>query len=62
MLFRSLLEAGLVDRVEVGVVPVLLGEGIPLLPGLDANAVGLELHSAETFDSGIVLLKYDMRR
>lgn len=31
-LFRSLLDAGLVDTVEVSVVPVLLGDGIPLLP------------------------------
>lgn len=61
VLFRSLLESGLVDRVEVGVVPALLGEGIPLLPGLEARVVGLELHSSETFDSGIVLLKYDVR-
>jgi len=29
-LFRSVLEAGLVDRIEVGVMPVLLGDGIPL--------------------------------
>ena len=35
VLFRSLLEAGLVDRVEVGVMPVLLGQGIPLLPGFE---------------------------
>ena len=32
VLFRSLLEAQLVDTVEVGVIPVLLGAGIPLLP------------------------------
>src|SRR5438874_5603721 len=31
-LFRSLLDAGVVDTVEVAVVPVLLGGGIPLLP------------------------------
>jgi dihydrofolate reductase len=31
-LFRTLLDAALVDTVEVGVSPVLLGEGIPLLP------------------------------
>ena len=61
VLFRSLLEAGLVDRVEVGVVPVLLGEGIPLLPGLGADPVSLALHSVERFESGIVLLKYDVR-
>lgn len=76
VLFRSLLEAGLVDRVEVGVVPALLGEGIPLLPGLGqkgarepgmevgsgthAVRVPLELHSSERFPSGIVLLKYDV--
>lgn len=63
VLFRTLLEAGLVDRVEVGVVPVLLGEGIPLLPGLEDGSswAALELHSLEAFDSGIVLLKYDVR-
>ena len=38
-LFRSLLDAGLVDTVEVAVVPVLLGAGIPLLPpGADDEA------------------------
>ena len=31
LLFRSLLDAGLVDTVEVAVIPVLLGGGIPLL-------------------------------
>src|SRR5829696_7422386 len=32
VLFRLLLDAGLVDTVEVAVIPVLLGSGIPLLP------------------------------
>jgi dihydrofolate reductase len=31
-LFRSLAELRLVDTVEVAVIPVLLGEGVPLLP------------------------------
>ena len=61
VLFRSLLEAGLVDRVEVAVIPALLGSGIPLLPGSKTHA-NLELHSEETFASGIVLLKYDVVR
>lgn len=59
-LFRSLLAAGVVDRVEVGVIPVLLGAGIPLLPGFDGVA-RLRLHSVEDV-SGIVLMKYDVER
>ena len=59
MLFRTLLEARLVDRVEVGIVPALLGQGIPLLPGLEGRA-RMTLHSTETFPSGIVLAKYDV--
>lgn len=31
-LFGSLLDLGLVDAVEVAVIPVLLGAGLPLLP------------------------------
>src|SRR5690606_12982699 len=31
-LFRSLAEAGLVDGVEVAIVPILLGGGIALFP------------------------------
>jgi dihydrofolate reductase len=60
VLFRSLLEAGSVDRVEIGVIPKILGQGIPLVPGL-ANIARLELHSSELFPkSGIALLKYDV--
>lgn len=60
VLFRSMMEAGLVDRVEIAVVPAVLGQGIPLVPGLDDIAT-LDLHSVERFpDSGIVLLKYDV--
>lgn len=61
VLFRRLLEEGLVDRVEVAIAPLLLGDGIPVLPGLDGIA-DLELHSMESFESGIVLLKYYVRR
>lgn len=55
------IEAGLVDRVEVAIVPVLLGAGVPVLPGLEGIA-RLELHSSEIFDSGIALMKYDVVR
>lgn len=58
-LFRSLLEARLVDAVEVSVIPVLLGEGIPLLPArTPSERFELKLTSIRTFDSGIVSLEY----
>jgi dihydrofolate reductase len=58
-LFRSLLEARLVDAIEVSVIPVLLGEGIPLLPARPSSEQ-FDLHpsSIRTFDSGIVSLEY----
>jgi dihydrofolate reductase len=58
-LFRSLLDAGLVDSVEVAVVPVLLGAGIPLLPpGATAK---LTLTDQKTLPaSGIVMLSYSV--
>jgi len=57
-LFRSLLDAELVDTVEVAVVPVLLGGGIPLLPPL-AKETKLRLTSHRVYEkTGIVGLEY----
>ena len=59
VLFRSLLDAGLVDTVEVAVVPVLLGAGIPLLP--PGAATKLKLADQKTLPvSGIVALSYSV--
>lgn len=56
-LFRTLLDAGLVDAVEVAVIPVLLGEGIPLVaPGRRSSVLRLTAH--EVLPSGIVRLTY----
>lgn len=57
VLFGSLLEADLVDEIEVAVVPVLLGAGIPLLPERDGTAA-LELLDSRVYPSGIVSLRY----
>jgi dihydrofolate reductase len=57
-LFRSFAELGLVDTVEVGVMPVLLGEGVPLLPP-PAKRVALKLtgHKLDA-KTGSVSLEY----
>jgi dihydrofolate reductase len=58
-LFRSFLEARLVDTVEVSVIPVLLGEGISLLPPKPSSErFELKLASSRTFDTGILSLEY----
>jgi dihydrofolate reductase len=61
VLFRSLIEADLVDTVEIGVVPILLGQGIPLLPTLP-RSVKLELTDSQIYPSGIAMLRYAVRR
>jgi dihydrofolate reductase len=57
-LFRSVLELGLVDSMEIAVIPVLLGGGIPLLPQLSSQ-VPLKLIDQRIYPkSGIVMLYY----
>jgi dihydrofolate reductase len=57
-LFRSFAELGLVDTVEVGVVPVLLGEGVPLLSP-PAKRVALKLTGHKLYaKTGIMSLEY----
>jgi dihydrofolate reductase len=56
-LFRTLLDAGLVDSVELAVVPVLLGSGVPLLP--PGASMTLKLADQKTLArSGIVVMSY----
>jgi len=59
-LFSSLLGAGVVDAIEVAVVPVVLGAGRPLLP--DGRRTKLRLTSNRTYQkSGIVALEYAVK-
>ena len=57
-LFRTLLDAGLVDSVEVAVVPVLLGEGVPLVAS-GRRSPPLRLVSSRVLPSGIVMLAWE---
>ena len=56
-LFRSLLDARLVDTVEVAVMPVLLGGGISLLPP-PAEPAKLRLIGHSASRAGIVSVEY----
>jgi len=58
-LFGSLLAIGQVDSVEVAVIPVLLGGGIPLLPAPAARRT-LSLKAHRVYNTGIVSLEYDV--
>lgn len=58
-LFASLLEADVVDIVEVGIVPILLGNGVPLLPGL-TRPLNLSLVETRKYSGGFLLASYEI--
>src|ERR1022692_2494319 len=59
-LFRSFLDSSHVDTVEVSVIPVLLGGGVPLLPP-PYNSAKLRLLSHKVYRSGRVSLAYEVQ-
>lgn len=60
-LARSLFEADVIDEVGVNIHPVLLGSGVPLVPGL-SRRIDLELVSAKPIQSGCVYALYRVKR
>jgi dihydrofolate reductase len=58
VLFRSLLDEGLVDAIDVCVFPVLLGAGTPVLP--EGRRAALKLESCEPLSSGVLMLSYSV--
>jgi dihydrofolate reductase len=61
-LFRTLLQANLVDRVEVSLIPVLLGEGIPFLPPPAPRTKLRRLEQRLYKTTGIIHLEYEIVR
>jgi dihydrofolate reductase len=58
-LFRALLDAGLVDAVDVSVMPVLLGSGVPLVP--EGQRCHLQLDEHRALPNGSLALRYSVR-
>ena len=58
---RAFLKADLVDELYMGVVPVLLGSGIPLFPGGFPQR-GFELVENKTYSRGLIAVRYRRKR
>ena len=54
---QTALDAGLVDILEIFIVPVMLGTGIPLVNPLESHQK-LAFDGSEAFDDGVVKLRY----
>jgi len=60
-LFRELARAGLVDGVDVAIIPVLLGGGLPLLP-VPGPRLSLDLRAHRLYPkTGTLFVEYDVR-
>ena len=56
-LIRAALDAGLVDQMTISIVPVVLGQGVPLWVGLSRRRA-LQLLGSQTLPQGMVQLRY----
>jgi len=57
----SFLDAGAIDELIITIVPVLIGEGIPLIAARHRH-VPLQLLASHAFDDGVVQLHYRVVR
>ena len=60
-LIASFLDAGEIDEFDIHVVPVFIGEGIPLVAPRHRD-VPLRLRSAKKYPDGVVRLRYEVER
>ncbi len=58
---RSFLAAGFIDDLTISIVPVLLGRGIPLF-GMGIPRLSLQLTGSESYETGLVQLRYSVVR
>jgi len=58
---RECLRLGLADEVRYSIVPVLIGDGLSFFEGLDQD-VALHLVEVKAYESGMVALRYEVRK
>ena len=56
-IIASFLDAGEIDEFRIHVIPILIGEGIPLIQPRH-RSIRLRLLSSKSFPDGVVLLHY----
>lgn len=59
-IIASFLDSGAIDEFSIHVIPVMIGEGIPLVAPRHRN-IPLELITARSFPDGVVHLHYRVR-
>ena len=59
-IIAAFLDSGAIDEFSIHVIPVMIGEGIPLAAAHHRN-IPLELISARSFPDGVVHLNYTVR-
>jgi len=55
-LFRAMMDAGLVDAVELAVQPILLGSGVRVIP--EGRRCALHLEACDRYPDGTLMLRY----
>ncbi|HET9839959.1 MAG TPA: dihydrofolate reductase family protein [Candidatus Angelobacter sp.] len=60
-LIASFLDAGEIDEFDIHVIPVLIGEGIPLIAPRHRDIM-LKLLASQSFPDGVVRLHYEIAR
>jgi dihydrofolate reductase len=58
-LAEQYLQAGLIDEITVGIMPIILGDGVRLFEKA-GKRVDLELLDSQTFDKNLVFLRYSV--
>ena len=57
----SCLHLGLADEVRYSILPIVIGDGLSFFQGLDRD-VPLHLLEATAYKSGMVALRYEVRK